>query len=218
MPIIVEHEKRRKEILEKALDVFVEQGFENTTFQKIADRCAVTRTSLYIYFKNKKDVFNYSIQQLLVNVEADIQRIKKNAARTYAERLIAIFDRLIDAIMENGRLLTALFGYLRTLAKNNADPERYVRRRTIRLRHILSSIIIEGEKRGEFCPLLIKDVNEMLYGLLEAAIFRITILHTGSGEDIKHAAGVLIRHIANYAAAPPRPVAPSRPLSDNTAV
>jgi hypothetical protein len=31
---------------------------------------------------------------------------------------------------------------------------------------ILSSIIIEAEKKGEFRPLLIKDVNEILHGLL----------------------------------------------------
>jgi AcrR family transcriptional regulator len=198
MSITVEHEKRRKEILDKSLDVFIEQGFENTTFQKIADRCAITRTSLYIYFKNKKEVFNYSIRQMLVQVEADIQKLKKNTGQNYTERLIAIFDCIIDKIMENRRLLTAIFDYLQSFAEKNADTEKYVRRRTIRLRHILSSIIIEGEKKGEFRPLLIKDINEILCGLLEAAVFRITILHTRSGEDLKHAAGVLIRQMANH--------------------
>ena len=54
MSIVVAHEKRRAEILEKTLDVFVDEGFEDVTFQKIADRCGITRTTLYIYFKNKK--------------------------------------------------------------------------------------------------------------------------------------------------------------------
>jgi hypothetical protein len=38
MSITAEYEKRCKEIPGKALDVFVKQGFENTTFQKIAAR------------------------------------------------------------------------------------------------------------------------------------------------------------------------------------
>ncbi|MDR2521774.1 MAG: TetR/AcrR family transcriptional regulator, partial [Spirochaetaceae bacterium] len=33
MSIIIEHEKRKCEILEKALDVFIEDGFENATIQ-----------------------------------------------------------------------------------------------------------------------------------------------------------------------------------------
>jgi len=30
----VSHEKRKQEILEKALDIFIEEGYEDTTFQK----------------------------------------------------------------------------------------------------------------------------------------------------------------------------------------
>ena len=41
MATIVEHDKRKHEILQKALDVFIEEGFEDVTFQKIADRCNV---------------------------------------------------------------------------------------------------------------------------------------------------------------------------------
>lgn len=47
--LMVEHEKRRWDILEKALDVFIMEGFENATFQKIADLCGITRTILYTY-------------------------------------------------------------------------------------------------------------------------------------------------------------------------
>ncbi|MCL2174616.1 MAG: TetR/AcrR family transcriptional regulator, partial [Treponema sp.] len=57
MAIAVEHEQRRKKILEKALTVFMDDGFEDATFQKIADRCGITRTILYLYFKNKKEIF-----------------------------------------------------------------------------------------------------------------------------------------------------------------
>ena len=48
MAIIVEHDKRKREILDKALDVFIEEGYEDATFQKIADKCGITRTTLYI--------------------------------------------------------------------------------------------------------------------------------------------------------------------------
>ena len=68
MAIIVEHEKRRKEILQKSLDVFVEEGYEDVTFQKIADRCGITRTTLYIYFHNKYDIFIEIIKELLCSM------------------------------------------------------------------------------------------------------------------------------------------------------
>ena len=61
MAIVVEHDKRKQEILQKSLDVFIEEGYEDATFQKIADRCGITRTTLYIYFKNKHEIFLGSI-------------------------------------------------------------------------------------------------------------------------------------------------------------
>ncbi|MBQ2528708.1 MAG: TetR family transcriptional regulator, partial [Treponema sp.] len=42
MAVVVEHEKRKHEILGKALDLFIEEGYEDVTFQKIADRCGIT--------------------------------------------------------------------------------------------------------------------------------------------------------------------------------
>ena len=69
MAIVVEHDKRRHEILEKALDVFIDEGYEDVTFQKIADRCGITRTTLYIYFKNKREIFLWSIKQLTAAIE-----------------------------------------------------------------------------------------------------------------------------------------------------
>jgi AcrR family transcriptional regulator len=195
MAIIVEHEKRRREILEKALDVFVDDGFEGTTVQKIADRCTITRTTLYIYFKNKKEIFNYSIKQLLGSVEAGILLIKKDTAKTYAERLSLVFSAIVDMLTVNRRLLCAIVDYLQYLSKNAGDPEQSVRRRTIRLRHILSGLIIEGIEVGEFAPISVKDVDELLYGLLEAAVFRIALLKSPSIEAIKQAAHAAIRQL-----------------------
>jgi len=36
--VSVEHEKRKNEILDKALEVFEIEGYKDTTFQKIAER------------------------------------------------------------------------------------------------------------------------------------------------------------------------------------
>ncbi|HOZ71475.1 MAG TPA: helix-turn-helix domain-containing protein, partial [Spirochaetales bacterium] len=79
MSATVEHEKRRKEILESALDVFVEEGYADTTFQKIADRCGITRTILYLYFKNKREIFMFSIKRFSEKLEAEIRAVEAGA-------------------------------------------------------------------------------------------------------------------------------------------
>lgn len=147
MSIIVEHDKRRKEILERALDVFVEEGFEDATFQKIADRCGITRTTLYIYFKNKKEIFNWSIKQMLVGVEADLQRVKADQILKAPEKLTIVLTTILERLQENKRLLTVILNYLLHLSKSGTDTDYRVRKRTIRLRHILASIVIDGIRK-----------------------------------------------------------------------
>ena len=46
----------KKEILDAALVVFKEYGFEKATTKKIAERAEVSEGTLYNYFKNKRDI------------------------------------------------------------------------------------------------------------------------------------------------------------------
>ena len=194
MSIVVEHDKRRYEILERALDVFMDEGFEDVTFQKIADRCGITRTTLYIYFKNKRDIFYFSIKQFLSVLESDINEIRKIKGLSHADRLIRVMQVIIDRLEENRRLLTVILDYLIHVSKSDYDPDYRVRSRTVRMRHILTTMLIEGIKSGEFAlSMNIKDANEMLYSFLEAAVFRMVILRRSSVGELKDAVKLAIQ-------------------------
>jgi AcrR family transcriptional regulator len=196
MAIVIEHEKRRKEILKKALDVFVEEGFEDATFQKIADRCGITRTTLYIYFKSKKEIFNYSIKLLLAKVEEGIQHILSDASLPSVDKITNVLHNIFQQLEKNRNLLSVVLNYLLHLSKNNAaDPESRIRRRTIRLRHILASMVIEGVKKGELKAVDIKITGDYLYSLIEAAIFQLVILQRESIGDLQKTATFAVSNL-----------------------
>ena len=197
MSIVVKHEARRKEILEKALDVIVDEGYENATFQKIADRCNITRTTLYIYFKNKKEIFNYSIKQLLSKVEEDIRTILADTSLGSVEKITKVLLDIFRQLEENRRLLSVILEYLLHLPKNSSEPEQRVRRRTLRLRHILASMVIGGVKSGELKPVNVKTADDYLYSLIEAAIFRLVVLQRKTVGDLRKTAVFAVRQFAN---------------------
>ncbi len=196
MSIIVEHDKRRKEILERALDVFVDEGFEDATFQKIADRCGITRTTLYIYFKNKKEIFNWSIKQMLMGVEADLQRVKGDQSLKTPEKLILVLTTIMDRLQENKRLLSVVLNYLLHLSKSGTNTDYRVRKRTIRLRHILAEIAIDGIRKGEIKQVNIREMDDLLYGLIEAAIFRLVVLQRDSVDELRRSIELAVRHLS----------------------
>ena len=191
MAIIVEHEKRRKEILQKSLDVFVEEGYEDVTFQKIADRCGITRTTLYIYFHNKYDIFIESIKELLGSMELDIKKwLNKDISQE--EILRQVVEIIFTKIEQNKKLFVVLLSYFMQLKKTGVDIEERIQRRVLRLRHILSTIIIHGIKEGTFQHLIVKDMNDLLYGLIESAIFRLVILNQKDLSDLRKTINVAI--------------------------
>ncbi|MDR0312986.1 MAG: TetR/AcrR family transcriptional regulator [Treponema sp.] len=196
MSIVVEHEKRRREILEKALDVFMDEGFEDVTFQKIADRSGITRTTLYIYFKNKKEIFNYSFKQFLQELENDITGIKGVKGLSYKDQLINVMSVIINRLEQNQRLLNVVLNSFSYITKGDNTPDYRMRRRTVRLRHILNSLIIEGIRAKEFVSVNIKEANEALYGFIEAAIFRLAILHHNEVDELKKAVVMVINQMA----------------------
>lgn len=176
MAVQVEHEKRKHEILTKALELFIEEGYEDVTFQKIADRCGITRTTLYIYFKNKREIFLWSIKQFTQALEQEILTILKNPQYTSIECLECIFDMIITRAEENYQFFRVLLTYLIQLQKSGANVNERVARRTIRIQHILSTIVIRGQKNGEIKKLPVKNINDQLYMLLECGIFRLAVL------------------------------------------
>lgn len=182
MAIIVEHEKRVKEILEKSMDVFVEEGYEDATFQKIADKCGITRTTLYIYFKNKHEIFLGSIKQLLGELEGNITRIMADDSLSAQAQLRSIMDELISSCEHNAKLFHVLLSYLIQLKKTGVDPKERVSRRVIRVRHLLNTVLIRGIREKEFRDLSVADMNQLLYNLLETAVFKIAVLFQ---EDVK---------------------------------
>ena len=198
MAIVVEHDKRRKKILDKALTVFMDDGFENATFQKIADKCGITRTILYLYFKNKREIFIYSIKHMLLNVEEKINIIRADDSLTSIEKITRVLLDIFTLLEQNRQLLYVVLDYLFHLStsKNDISPEIRVRRRTVRLRHILSSMMIEGVKAGEIKRISVKMADDYLYSFIESAIYQIAILKRKNLNELRETAVFAVKQFA----------------------
>ena len=127
MAIVVEHDKRRHDMLERSLDVFATEGYEDTTFQKIADSCGVTRTTLYIYFDNKKDIFIVSLKQIHIAMELDLNAIIDDESLSAHDALYKMAMCIIDYCEQNLKLFNVLHSYLLGLKKAKENPrEKFV--------------------------------------------------------------------------------------------
>jgi len=67
-------EFRRREILRSAREVFAREGFQEATMEKIAQNAGISKGTIYLYFKNKTDLFFQAIDERLDEFIALIQK------------------------------------------------------------------------------------------------------------------------------------------------
>lgn len=183
MAATVEHEKRKRKILEKALDVFTDEGYNDTTFQKIADRCGITRTMLYLYFRNKREIFNFSIKRFTEMLEAELKALASDEKKDASQKLEAVAEHVIRACINQDRLINVIVDHLSHLNRSGDNTYERVLRRTIRMRHLVSGIVISGQKKGELKKMAVAPISNMILAMVESTIFRISILKRSEAED-----------------------------------
>jgi AcrR family transcriptional regulator len=103
-------EETRRQVLETALALFRERGFEDTTIRDIAGRAGLSLGAAYYYFKSKEAIvgayYDYVQQEHLHRArEAFV------SAKTLRERLGTAIHTKIDVFQNDRRLLRALFRY-----------------------------------------------------------------------------------------------------------
>ena len=60
--------RTRARILDAALDVFSEHGFEGSSLQQIVDRLDLTKAALYYYFRSKDELLEALVEPAITGV------------------------------------------------------------------------------------------------------------------------------------------------------
>lgn len=93
-------EETKKRIIKAAIKIFKENGFKNSSVLKIADIVGLKNSTLYRYFKNKKDLYNFIIRDFEKKL---IKRVnEKLQPHIEIEKRIRVFiEEYIKFINEN---------------------------------------------------------------------------------------------------------------------
>lgn len=67
----------RTTILEAANALFLEKGVEGTTMDEIAKQADYSKSTLYVYFKSKEEIFNYIIRDAMLTFEEDMMHLSQ---------------------------------------------------------------------------------------------------------------------------------------------
>ena len=195
---IVDHEERKNEILKKALSLFARMGYEQVTYQQLASVCGLSRTALYKYFQNKKEVFDNALYHLVQYIGNELKEtLRQNPAMTAAERLEMLAKMSIDMCISNPELMETIVEYLLAQKRQGESVERKIRRHTVTFRCEIKNLVQDGIASGEFrqvSPILFSD---MFFSLIQAAVIRIIFYDDADKDHLIVQCKLLIDSIKN---------------------
>src|SRR5215467_3292274 len=99
---------RRQQILEAALSVFAEQGFEAATNKEITERAGVNQGLIYFYFESKADVFFAAFEHHARFVIAQLDAVFEHGRDEDLASGLARLLRQIVAVLDTPRTINLL--------------------------------------------------------------------------------------------------------------
>jgi AcrR family transcriptional regulator len=183
MTTIVDHNQRRIQILTKAFALFAEEGYAGVTYQKVADRCGLSRTAIYKYFQNKEEMFLYAIQLATGNLTTLIENTLRNHGGTPLEKLVRVLRVTVRLLADNHIFLTVILDYILTQKQHGKDVRRQVRRHTFGMKYLLTRLLREASVAGELKVRQIETVAHHLFGMLESFILNLTVTNIMDEKD-----------------------------------
>ncbi|MCJ7601215.1 MAG: TetR/AcrR family transcriptional regulator [Desulfobulbaceae bacterium] len=164
-----EEKKRRtrKAILQAAVQLFGDKGYERTSIDELARAAGVGKGTIYSYFQTKSEIFLAFCEDELDHVYAEVAE-KTRADASLAEQLMALFMgefRYVTRHKDFGRLLLRemIFPKELTVERSKDLDNRYI--------DFLSAMCKKAQQRGE----LRRDVDLLFVCGHFYALYLITV-------------------------------------------
>jgi TetR/AcrR family transcriptional regulator len=168
-------EARPGELLDAALDLFVEKGFAATRSEEVAARAGVSKGTLFLYFPSKEELFKAVVRENISGRFAEWNEEFKTFEGTSAEMVrycMQVWWQRIGATRASG--ITKL---MMSEARNFPELAAFYQQEVINPgTRLIRRILQRGVDSGEFRPGL--DLDYSVFSVVAPMIFLIMMKHS----------------------------------------
>ena len=149
MPRIVDRDKKRSEIAQKAIEVLAKRGFQATTIQEIADAAGLGKGTVYHYFKTKEEILSAVSEEIFHEMERSF-----GAALLRIDKPMEKLSALIEEALHVTEDVEHLFIVYTELWLMNIRGDKYndymsvIKNLHNDLKNLTAGMIDEGKKQG----------------------------------------------------------------------
>ncbi len=158
-----EKERRRQQIIVAAKRVFSEKGFNKSTMEDIAKEAELSPGTLYLYFKNKEELYASLSLRILQYLHIRVTHVNKDAALSPEQKLSALMEAMYDVYDFDPLIIINMFHLqssetLKNLSESLLEEIKQLSKKSI---GAIAKIFQEGIEKGIYVdrhPVALADI------------------------------------------------------------
>jgi TetR/AcrR family fatty acid metabolism transcriptional regulator len=145
-------EEKRQAILQAARQVFARRGYEPATLEAVAREAGLAKGTLYLYFKNKEDLYFHTLLSMLEGLQACI-RAQTEQATGAVQKMRAIAAGQFDFFVRHRDTLQLFASFSNpSLARLHRRLIAPMMEKWAGYVQYVTALVEEGKRAGELRP------------------------------------------------------------------
>ena len=174
MPKKIDHEERKENILRTALKVFAEVGYREANLSLIAERCGISRPTIYQYFKDKDEIYYYAVKLVTGRLFLQLSAIAfDDSVGTEIDKIEKICSVIMEEAEKSEQELTRLMEVMLHEKEFNKDFSEIIYKRTAKLTILFKRLLSRGMQKGTIRECSVDRVSQHIFNLMESFCFQI---------------------------------------------
>jgi TetR/AcrR family transcriptional regulator len=176
-----EKKARRQAILDAARECFFRDGFEATTISQIADNVELSTGTLYLYFKNKEEIYVSILEEGLEILYA-LMKGSEHPGASPSELLEGYANAYFGFYTDYGQYFDIMFFLRRPDRRVEVEVElqETLDQQTINCLGLLESAIERGIEEGDFRAVSPYEASRVMWATMNGLM----VLHEQRTEEI----------------------------------
>lgn len=147
-----ERQIRKKEILNAAREVFTAKGFLGATMEEIAEKADYSQATLYLYFKNKYELYTSLSYDVLNRFSERFEELASLDELSPAEKIRRTADVMLEVYEYDSAMLVNLFRLQSSQGLKDMTPEMVEKLNGVagRIIRVMAKIFQKGVDDGIF--------------------------------------------------------------------
>ncbi len=179
---------KKKSLIDTAVRLFAEQGYDGTTTLQISREAGVTEPLIYYHFKGKEELFTHILKEAFDEYMARLEALPQQTEEEFTkiENLIAASQKAAADMPRRIRLVMS------SCPARIKDPAHVCASRMLGIydwyRDYLTACLERGIASGEFVPVPVPETVYVLISMINGMIRQYSLLDARRYENAKDAA------------------------------